>query len=344
MYIFANQTGVIPLGELDSNFSSVYNYVLTAGTVVNSTQTNITQVGTLRNLDVAGNITSATVSVLGTITAAANIITGGYFIGNIKGNITAPGANTQVLYNNNGTASASTGLTFNYATNSLAVIGNISANNISGNGSQLTSIVGNNVTGAVALATSAVTASTVTGNSQSNITSVGILTSLSVSGNTSSGNSAIIGQVSASGNITTAGYFVGNFIGNITGNLTVPGSNTQIIYNNNGNASASTALTFDTGTNILSVTGNIIGNIISGTRVSATGYISTPSIIGNTVSISGNITGNTINAVSSIIIPVFTSNTVRNTNISTPTAGMMAVVAGTFQGYDGTNWVTFTVS
>jgi hypothetical protein len=62
------------------------------------------------------------------------------------------------------------------------------------------------------------------------------------------------------------------------------------------------------------------------------------------VSISGNITGNIINAVSSIIIPVFANNTVRDTTIATPTAGMMALVAGAFQGYNGSNWVIFTTS
>lgn len=55
-YTFANQTGAIPLSELDANFASVPNLANTAGTVTNNAQPNITSVGVLNSLSVTGNI------------------------------------------------------------------------------------------------------------------------------------------------------------------------------------------------------------------------------------------------------------------------------------------------
>jgi hypothetical protein len=61
---------------------------------------------------VAGN-TVGNIEAAGEISAVGNIVTDGFFVGNfagnITGNITVPGANTQVLFNNNGDAGASAG-------------------------------------------------------------------------------------------------------------------------------------------------------------------------------------------------------------------------------------------
>jgi hypothetical protein len=93
----------------------------------------------------------------------------------------------------------------------LTVVGNITSSNISGgnlvsanyfsgNGSLLSSITGGNVTGYVAFATSAdsaTVAGTVTTSSQPNITSTGTLTSLTVSGNVSlTGSNVSLGSIS----------------------------------------------------------------------------------------------------------------------------------------------------
>ena len=53
-YTFANQTGAIPLSELDANFASVPNVANVAGTVTVNAQPNITSVGTLTTLSVTG--------------------------------------------------------------------------------------------------------------------------------------------------------------------------------------------------------------------------------------------------------------------------------------------------
>jgi len=69
----------------------------------------------------------------GTITANGNV-TAPNFIGNVVGNITgtlsAPGSNTQVVFNDSGTANATANLTFNKATNALTVTGTITGGNI----------------------------------------------------------------------------------------------------------------------------------------------------------------------------------------------------------------------
>jgi hypothetical protein len=76
-------------------------------------------------------------------------------------------------------------------TGNLNVTDNITVGNIIGNGQALTSITGANVSGAVALATSATTAGTVTTAAQPNITSTGTLTSVSISGTATIGNIAM---------------------------------------------------------------------------------------------------------------------------------------------------------
>ena len=192
---------------------------VSAATVTAATQPNITGVGTLTSL-----------------TAMGNIVTGGYFVGNfagnISGNLVVPGSNTQIIYNNNGSANASANLTFNSSTGLLSVIGNISAVNIYGNvlganvqgtvanatyaalSSQAitattanyaaiaNSVSGSNVSGAVANAVyaasagNAFSAQTVTNSTQPAITGVGLLTALSVLGSVySNGNIAMVSNV-----------------------------------------------------------------------------------------------------------------------------------------------------
>jgi hypothetical protein len=73
-------------------------------------------------------------------TITANVFYG-TFQGNISGNLTVPGSNTQVLYNQNGNAGASSAFTFDYASNVLTLVGNVSANYYLGNGRFLTGLV-----------------------------------------------------------------------------------------------------------------------------------------------------------------------------------------------------------
>lgn len=186
------------------------------------------------------NLTSSNISNVTNIVAVGNIYANN-FIGNVQGNLLVPGSNTQVIFNLNDEAGASPNLTFNGTV--LNVIGNIislnanlgnlaSANYFSGSfigdGSKLINLTASNITGTVAnaayatnagLATTAITAGTVTNSSQPNITSIGILNSLSVSGNSNLANLAVSGAFSAA-NI------------NLTGNINSPNINAENLYVN----------------------------------------------------------------------------------------------------------------
>lgn len=79
-------------------------------------------------LNVSGNVTAP--NFIGNVTGNVT----GNFSGNIIGNLTAPGANTQVIFNDNNIANAVSTMTFNKATNVFTVNGNVSATNVLASG------------------------------------------------------------------------------------------------------------------------------------------------------------------------------------------------------------------
>ena len=106
--------------------------VLTGGRVSatgNITGGNVTTAG---RISVQGNILAqGIVSAIGNIVTDANFV--GNFLGNITGNLSVGGANTQVLFNLNGNVGAAGGLTYNSGSNTLGILGVVSAQgNISG--------------------------------------------------------------------------------------------------------------------------------------------------------------------------------------------------------------------
>lgn len=298
-YVFANQTGQIPLFELDQNFANCKAFAVTAGTVTGNSQGNITSVGTLISLSVSGNVV-APVFV-------------GNLVGNVSGNILAAGTNTQVLFNDSGIANAVAGMTFNKAFNSFVVTGNITGGNlrtageISATGNITAgNVVAGNLTGNI-LSSSISIGGNITGG---NILSSGII---STSGNVNSQNIVVSGNVAAAtlnavGNIVgnviqglafranvgvfsvpvgVANIFLGNdrpttvFIGGNAGNIFV--GNVNSVTEINGNLQVDGNIVTP---GFISATGNIIGGNIIGTIV---GTISTSS-----VSVPGNITGGNI--------------------------------------------------
>ena len=277
-YTFANQTGPIPLAELDANFAAIPNYANTAGIVTASAQPNITSVGTLTTVtstglisttgNISGNyiigngsqLTGVTaknanansligsslsgnvlysslrsVGVLSNLSATGNITTTGYFIGtfqgNITGNLTVPGLNTQVIYNSNGNAGASAGFTFNSASNAMIVTGNISGSRFIGNGSQLTGTTVdwanianiNNQYGPTSVAIGAFAGNT---NQGANAVAIGAF-----AGNTSQSNSAVAIGIHAGFDTQGDGAVaLGRFAGNNT-----QGANSVALGRNSGN-------------------------------------------------------------------------------------------------------------
>ena len=129
-----------------------------------------------------GNIVAGQ-GVFGNITVSGNIVGNitGNVTGSISGNIRIPGADTQIVFNIGGNIATSPNLTFNPVTNGLEVIGNICvsndicANTFTGNGANLTNVA-------------ALTAITVTGNLQPNITQLPNITDISISNTANIGN------------------------------------------------------------------------------------------------------------------------------------------------------------
>ena len=144
-----SSTGNITGGNLLTNgiISSYGNVtggnINTSGnvTATNITSTNLIQ--TANNI-IGGNVYSAgiisaggNILAQGIISATGNIETAGLFVGNFQGNITGNlsvgGSNTQILFNSNGNVGAAGGLTYNSGSNTLGVLGVVSAQgNITG--------------------------------------------------------------------------------------------------------------------------------------------------------------------------------------------------------------------
>ena len=83
-------------------------------------------------IDANGNITSNNGS-FGALQVAGNV-TASYFLGNVVGNVSGnfvvPGTNTSILFNQEGNAGASDRFQFNYASNVVTLVGNLSVTRI----------------------------------------------------------------------------------------------------------------------------------------------------------------------------------------------------------------------
>jgi hypothetical protein len=116
-FIFANNTGNIPLSQLDANFANVKAFANNAGYVTANAQANINSVGVLTSLAVSGNLT-----VGGIVSANANI-SGNYFIGN--------GSQLTGIVSNYGNANVATFLA-NFGSNLITTTGTITATTLTG--------------------------------------------------------------------------------------------------------------------------------------------------------------------------------------------------------------------
>jgi len=202
----ASVTGTATVGNLATGGTVSATATITGG--------NIATGGTV---SAGGNVTGANILTAGNVSATGNVIAAN-FIGNISGNISAPGANTQVEFNDNGTTNATSGFTFDKTSNLVTVGGNVNASNFNGN-----------VFGTSVSASGTVTAASTVG---------GVITgsSASVTGTVTGGNVQTGGTVSATGNIiagniSTAGQLQG-------GNIVISGDD---ITDTNGRVNFNTA-------------------------------------------------------------------------------------------------------
>ena len=284
-YTFANNTGNIPLSELDANFANVKSSVdfafvagqaavaTTAFTVTGSAQSSITSVGTLTNLNVNGTI-------------SAGNVTANYFIGDGSQLTNLPSLN----YSNANVAAYLPTYTGNLAGALISVTGNTTTGNVLTTG--IVSAVGE-VTGASLLTSGNVAAGNVfTGgvvSAAGNTTAGNVLTAgiVSASGNVRGSNFNTSGIISATGNITSGNYILGNV---------ALADGLPPIYTDSNVVSLLSAF----GSNVVNTTGNIYGgNISANSAISATG-----NVVGGNITTLGIVSGVAVEATNIIAADV----------------------------------------
>lgn len=228
-FTFSNQTGQIPLNQLDANFGYLANVVpefaISAGVVTTPSQPAITSVGTLTALNVTGNVNATRFNgtfVSGTLTTSA------------QPNITTIGTLTDLQVSN-------------------TMIGN----NVICSTITVPFISGTSITG------------TLTTAAQPSITSVGTLSALAVSGNIQGGNISTAGAISATGTVTAGGLVSTGVIsatGTVTGGDLVTGTITATSISLTGNVQAQGNFI---AAGDASITGNVTGaNVITAGQLS----------------------------------------------------------------------------
>ena len=323
-YIFAGDTGNIPLSQLDANFANVKAFANTAGYVTGSNQANITSVGTLISVSASGNITGGNIATSGSISATGTI-TGGNIVNN--GNITAGNILTGGLISAAGTITGSSHLG-----SVVSVTGNITGGNILNNGlvSATSTITGGNIlTGGLISATGTITGDTIA------VTGASTAASYSATGNVT-GSSHLGSVVSVTGNITGSNLVINSITSDDSTFVTIEdGLNVT-----SGFISAPESMSLTAGVNtwILGTT----GNLTAPGAISAVGNITADNILtGGLSSVTGNITGGNIitTGVSSryidVNVPAYANITATNTYSLSTTNSINILIANNV-GYTAT--------
>ena len=205
-------TGLITVaGNANIGNIGTGGFITAIGNITGSnliTAGNVTTSNATVNLELSGNTANFTGNVY-----APNFI--GNVVGNISGNIVIPGANTGVVFNDQGNANTSTAFTFNKISNAVSISGNITAANISTGG--LITATGN-ITGANIITGGIVTA--IGNGTFGNISTVGLIT---VTGNITGGNLTTGGSLSVTGNANVGNLGATNLVSTIvtaSGNIT----------------------------------------------------------------------------------------------------------------------------
>lgn len=302
---------VIPSLTINSNLSVgtvTANYV--EGTITATSQPFITSLGNLVSLIVSGGLQTGEMTVQGNLEVASNLaVTGALQVPNlivqnityppnVEVSLSAPGGNTEIMFNDEGNIFAVSGMTFNKTTNLLSIQGNVSGGNLITSGGL--DVSGNGAVGGIFTATGNVTASNFITlgvlNANAGITSNGNITTngfLQVVGNANVGNittQRIDGTlVSVSGNISGANLIASGIMqvdGNANvGNLTTSGLVSAATLAASGNVSA----------NNISVSGSLTVDILNGNNIATPGNLS---VSGNSsvanMTVNGNLTGATL--------------------------------------------------
>jgi cytoskeletal protein CcmA (bactofilin family) len=314
-FTFGNDTGNVPLNQLDSNFANVKSFANTAGFVTANAQPNITSVGHLTSLYVSGGTdVRGNLSVVGNITSSGNI-QGTYFLGNGQ---QLDGVN---LYTNSNVAAYLPSYTGNLVslTGPVTTSANITGGNLSITRNAI--IYGNlqvqGTTTSVNSATLTTNNLTITvGNNQSSgsaLNGAGLLVGTSniakwTFNNTLTSwesNVAITPSANATLNLGDASkywnnLYVNNLVGgnlSLIGNLSLTGDfavsgNVTTALNASGNV---------TGANLTTAGTMTSGAVVSQGAITAAGAVSADSISSSsTVSAAGTVTGNAVVAATSV--------------------------------------------
>jgi hypothetical protein len=233
------------------------------GTLATVAQNNITSIGTLSSLSVAGNVQGGNIRTAGEISATGNIRTTGFFFAdediNIGGDVTATSytGNTISLSGNITGGNIRTG-------GVVSATGNVTGNYFIGNGSLLTSLVTNTIQNGNSNVLVGSSAGNVSINVRGN-SPIAIFTPL---GQTVTGIMSATGTVTA-GNLVTSGN--ATVTGNITGSNVIATGN--LFYNSTTLVTRS--LTVGTRVAPVSIVLTAAGSFVVGTRSSGNVTVTT---------------------------------------------------------------------
>jgi hypothetical protein len=124
--------GTVTSGAFTTTGTASAAGTITGGNILTGGQVSAAGNITGGNVTTTGQISAqGTITSQGIVSAIGNVVTSAYFVGNFLGNITGNlsvgGSNTQVLFNSNGNVGAAGGLTYNSGSNTLSILGVVSA-------------------------------------------------------------------------------------------------------------------------------------------------------------------------------------------------------------------------
>ncbi len=228
----ANITDINSIGNVVANIVQANTSVSTPVIRNGNSNIAITQNGNITITSSSNSIVTITgtgVNVAGTLNATGNIIAP-YFVGNLTGNfvgnITVPGSNTQIIFNDNNLAGADSKLTFNKTTGQLSVTGNANVSNL--NTSSHVVAVGN------------ISGNNLTITNTANVSSLNVSASVVVTGNVDANNTNVTNALIAGSNVQANGNVVTNSIRSLTvagitltssgnGNITLDPAGTGVV-------------------------------------------------------------------------------------------------------------------
>jgi len=331
-----SSTGTATVGNVSTTGTISSTGTATVGNVSTTGTISSTGTATVGNLSVTNNVTSSLIPDatnaydLGNSTSTWGNIYAANFVGNISGNLAAPGANTDIIFNDSGVANAVANFTYNKTFNSgggqlnvgnthggeiitdtfysgyanvngnvdtsgnVNVTGNISGTDITASGNISTTGAGGDITMTGGDLTGVNNISANTANYSSNVTVNNLTVNLEISGNTANFTGNITALNANLGNLVTANYINAAVdIHALAGNV-----------NANGNVSANGFLN--------SANANVTGEVLAGS-------VKTATIVATT----GNITISASGSNENVILSPSGTGTVdtglhRITNVGTP--------------------------